>query len=113
VRHGTVGVGSSILPFDPCGGSQRNNFAPGEGQRLSDLRSAMRDNCRVRAWLQFGRAPSMRDGWIADARFGGQGLGNFSAMQVADDRSARECPPHLTDWDLPRADVLQRPDSPP
>ena len=113
VRHGTVEVGSSILPFDPCGGMQPNNFGPVEVQRLSDLRSAMRDDCRVRAWLQFGRAPSMRDGRIADARFGGQGRGNFSAMPVADDRSARECPPHLTDWDLPRADVLERPGSPP
>jgi hypothetical protein len=69
----------------------------------------MAGDCRVRAWLQFGRAPSMRDGWISDARFGGSGRGNFSAMQVADGASARECPPHLTDWDLPRADVLLAP----
>jgi inner membrane protein len=109
IRHGTIAVGLSMLPINPCGGGQRRTFDPGGVQRLADLRTIMREDCRVRAWLQFGRAPSMRDGWIADARFGGQGRGNFSAMQVADVRSARDCPPHLTNWDLPRADVLLHP----
>ena len=112
IRRGVVGIGASILPFHPCGRAPRDNFMPSDVQRLSDLRLAMRENCRVRAWLQFGRAPFMNDGWIADARFGGSGRGNFSAMPVAD-RSAAECPPHLTDWDLPRADVLQPPMAPP
>jgi len=113
LRRGTIAVGLSMLPINPCGRAPGNAFDPGEVQPLADLRAVMRADCRVRAWLQFGRAPLMRDGWIADARFGGKGAGNFNAMQVAGDRSTHDCPPHLTDWDLPRADVLQRPDSPP
>ena len=112
IRHGTVGVGMSVLRFNPCGRNQRDTWQAGEVQRLDTLRMAMRNDCRVRAWLQFGRAPYVRDGWITDARFGGPGRGNFTAMQVANDGSGRDCPPHLTDWDLPRADVLLHPPSP-
>lgn len=114
IRRGTIGIGVSMLPFHPCGPTRHNSFVPAEAEALGDLRRVMRTNCRVAAWLQFGRVPSMRDGWISDVRFGGMGRGNFTAMQVADDGSAGECPPHRTDWDLPRADVLLHPpNSPP
>ena len=111
-RQATIGVGMSLLQFRPCGRARANEWTPGEAQRLDTLRALMRTDCRVRAWLQFGRVPYVRDGWIADARFGGVGRGNFTAMRVADDGSGRNCPPHLTDWDLPRADVLLHPPPP-
>jgi inner membrane protein len=106
IRHGTIGVGSSWLPFQPCGSDRDDRRTSSEGQSLGELRALMHGDCPVRAWLQFGRAPYIRGGWIADARFGTTGRGNFTAMQVADGASASNCPAHLTDWDLPRADVL-------
>jgi inner membrane protein len=111
LRHGTIGVGTSVLHFQPCGRARRTTWTTADVQPLAPLRAAVRNDCRIRAWLQFGRAPDLRDGWIADARFGGANPGNFTAMQVADATPAGDCPPHLTDWDLPRADVLLNPPS--
>jgi inner membrane protein len=113
LRQGAISVGTSVLHFQPCGRGRRNTFSAVAVQPLATLRTAMRSDCRVRAWLQFGRAPYVRDDWIADARFGGTGRGNFTAMEVADLASARNCPSHLTNWDLPRADVLLHPPRPP
>jgi inner membrane protein len=77
-----------------------------QAQSLSQLRNLKRDDCRVRAWLQFGRAPIVSENLISDARFGGTSRGNFSAMELSSPTSVSECPPHLTNWALPRADVL-------
>ena len=38
-------------------------------QSVTTLRNFDRDDCRVRAWLQFGRAPIVRDNMILDLRF--------------------------------------------
>lgn len=106
-RHGAVALASGVLPFNPCGSTAAATWDDVEAQSISTLRMAMRDDCRVQAWLQFGRAPVMDDQWIADARFGGTGRGNFTAMRVAGDRSSGRCPAHVTDWSLPRADVVK------
>jgi hypothetical protein len=66
----------------------------------------------VRAWLQFGRAPMVRDDEILDLRFerGGE---NFTAMRRRPPLEAATCPPHLTRWEPPRADLLEpRPETP-
>ena len=73
-------------------------------QSLARLRAAVRDDCRVRAWMQFGRAPVMGDGQIADMRFGGPERGNFTSMALGTPGQA--CPEHLTSWGMPRADLL-------
>lgn len=75
-------------------------------QPIDGLRDLGRRDCWTRAWLQFGRAPFVRDGTIADLRFDNV-RGNFTAMAVtAEDRS---CPPAMTSWGMPRADVLSAP----
>ncbi len=61
----------------------------------------------MRAWLQFGRAPFIRDGTIADLRFESGARGNFTAMAVP--REDRGCPPAMTSWAMPRADVMSSP----
>lgn len=71
---------------------------------LTQLQERARTDCRVRAWLQFGRAPIIGDGTIADYRFGGAQRGNFSALALAS--TDRACPAHLTNWAMPRADLL-------
>jgi hypothetical protein len=43
---------------------------------------------------------------IVDLRFGDQGHGNFTSMRLLAPPLARVCPPHLTSWDIPRADLL-------
>jgi inner membrane protein len=72
-------------------------------QRLRDL--GQRD-CWVRAWLQFGRAPVIRNGKIFDLRFDSGSGEDFTAMTLRPDHDAATCPPHVTDWAMPRADLL-------
>ena len=90
-----------------CGGSSRGQVVWSEPvrQTLESVRRLVRADCRVRAWMQFGRAPVVGAGEIADMRFGGLQGGNFSAMPLAAPASA--CPEHLTAWTMPRADLLQ------
>jgi inner membrane protein len=76
-------------------------------QPLETLRALDQRDCWVRAWLQFGRAPMVRDGEILDLRFD-RGGDNFTAMRLRPPGEASHCPPHLTHWDLPRADLLER-----
>jgi inner membrane protein len=82
------------------------HWTPERRQSIAQLRTAAQEHCDVRAWLQFGRVPVIDGEWIADARYGGSGRGNFSAMRIAPSRSGSDCPPHLTAWRYPRADVL-------
>jgi inner membrane protein len=72
------------------------------------LRALSASNCRVRAWLQFGRVPYVANGWIADLRYENPIGQNFTPMAV--DAGSRGCPAHLTDWQMPRHDVLAPPD---
>jgi inner membrane protein len=79
-------------------------------ESLPRLRDLNRDDCRVRAWLQFGRAPVTRNGEIVDVRFD-TGIGaNFTAMRIAGESA---CPPHMTRWTAPRAELLAVPHASP
>jgi inner membrane protein len=71
---------------------------------LEELRALHAGNCRVRAWLQFGRVPHVANGTIADLRFEHPVGQNFTPMAV--ETGARGCPSHVTNWELPRRDVL-------
>jgi inner membrane protein len=75
-------------------------------QSLVTLRALDRDDCRVAAWLQFGRAPALSDEAIGDYRYGGISRGNFTFMELTPRGSAPSCPEHLTHWGKPRADLL-------
>ena len=74
-------------------------------QSLDTLRSLNATDCSVRAWLQFGRAPVIGGGQILDYRFA-RGGDNFSAMTLRPAGEASACPPNVTSWDQPRADLL-------
>ena len=71
---------------------------------VDELRTLYAGNCRVRAWLQFGRVPYVADGRIADVRFEHPIGQNFTPMAV--DSGSGACPAHLTGWEPPRRDVL-------
>ena len=71
---------------------------------VEELRALYAANCRVRAWLQFGRVPLVAHGSIADLRFEHPIGQNFTPMALEADAGA--CPSHVTDWELPRRDVL-------
>lgn len=88
-----------------CGRDSSLDWTPVARQSIGQLRQTARENCAVRAWLQFGRAPAIEAGVIADLRFGSATRGNFSAMRI-EDRYAETCPPNLTDWTPPRRDLL-------
>jgi inner membrane protein len=72
---------------------------------LVALRDRAATDCRLRAWLQFGRVPFLDDGHIVDLRFNNPLGANFSAMEIDDDLPAG-CPSRLTSWAWPRGDVL-------
>jgi inner membrane protein len=71
---------------------------------VDELRALAAANCRVRAWLQFGRVPHVANGRIADVRFDHPIGQNFTPMAIG---AASGCPGFLTDWAPPRRDVLQ------
>jgi inner membrane protein len=75
-------------------------------QSLSELRARYRDDCWVRGWLQFGRAPQISDGAISDLRYGGSPRGNFTTMILRTPSEAALCPANVTAWRPPRADLL-------
>ena len=71
---------------------------------LEELRALYAANCRVRAWLQFGRVPHVANGSIADLRFEHPIGQNFTPMAV--EGGVSRCPSFVTGWELPRHDVL-------
>lgn len=85
--------------------SRCDDWAEPEAQSLARLRDLSRDDCWVRAWLQFGRAPYIEAGEISDYRFGGRG--NFSSMRLPSKEQAATCPSHVPGWDMPRQDLLR------
>lgn len=102
LTRGSVPLGGVVR----CGSAERGRIvweAPVR-QSLANLRRLARDDCRVQGWLQFGRAPVIGNGEIADMRFGGPTRGNFSAMAIVS--HGGDCPSKLTPWSLPRADLL-------
>ena len=109
-RAGDYVMTRGSVPFGGvahCGGAERGRVtwtAPVR-QSLANLRGLVRSDCRVRAWMQFGRAPVIGEGAIADVRFGQPARGNFSAMSLAADDAG--CPANLTAWSVPRADLLE------
>jgi inner membrane protein len=76
-------------------------------QTLASLRELNARDCWARAWLQFGRAPFVRDGTLRDLRFESRLRSNFSALKLAPHEP--ECPAHMTGWARPRADILAQP----
>jgi inner membrane protein len=74
------------------------------------LRAVSVRNCRVSAWLQFGRVPYLNNGQITDLRFETPVGQNFTPMAIGDE--SHGCPSYGTHWQWPRADVLA-PQTPP
>jgi inner membrane protein len=74
-------------------------------QPLAALRDLRDRDCWVRAWLQFGRAPIVRDGAIRDFRFDIGTRRNFTVMSAGHDPAAG-CPANVPGWTTPRGDVL-------
>ena len=68
------------------------------------LRGLAAGNCRARAWLQFGRVPYVDGGRIRDLRFENPVGQNFTTMSL---EGGPGCPAYLTNWQPPRADVLE------
>lgn len=73
---------------------------------LEPLRALNETDCRARAWFQFGRVPYLDGRRLLDLRFENPLGDNFSAMRVDSQRTG--CPPNLTEWTPPRADMLSR-----
>ena len=117
LRRGTLSLFAMQAPGDcpshqierlsaPVDAGHGVAWADEKRQDLIALRALARDDCWTRAWLQFGRAPFVSAGAIADLRFESGGRGNFTAMATAGERA---CPPAMTRWTPPRADVLSAP----
>jgi inner membrane protein len=107
--HLTRGTGAP-LTASGCGpGRPRVAWDAPVARSLDTLRLLAARDCRVRAWLQFGRAPEIAAGSIADARFGGSSRDNFSAMSLRPAVQGAACPGNVPGWGMPRADLLGPP----
>jgi len=73
---------------------------------LEALRTTAANNCRARAWLQFGRVPRVENGVIADLRFENPIGQNFTPMAV--DVVSQGCPAYLTAWPWPRRQEIEQ-----
>ena len=106
MSRGTASLVPRALSTTACGlrGQASVEWNTTLRQSLATLRALDRDDCRVSAWLQFGRAPALTDDEIGDFRFGDVTRGNFTSMTLGP-RAA--CPAHLTHWGKPRADLLR------
>ena len=117
LRRGTLSLAPRWFPPARCASHQfARGAAAGAGvswapldeprQSVTTLRALQERDCRVRAWLQFGRAPIIRNRSILDLRFDSGRGGNFTLMDL-ESESSSGCPPAMTNWGTPRADVLQ------
>lgn len=116
--RGTLSLAPEWYPPETCASNRLARLAaPGESRRsgkvawrddflqpVRDLRELSGGDCWVAAWLQFGRAPILRDGAIMDLRFESGVRGNFTAMPL--ERPDANCPPNVPRWRIPRADVV-------
>lgn len=73
-------------------------------QPLQRLRTLAANDCWVRAWLRFGRAPVIDQESIFDLRFAERLGRQFSHMPLA---PRQDCPAYVPDWEMPRADLLE------
>jgi inner membrane protein len=119
-RRGTLSLLPSVWPAESCASARLSARRSGHlaaspaivwHRRWEIDRGALgalaTGNCRVRAWLQFGRVPYVANGRIADLRFENPIGQNFTPMAIGE--AAGACPPYLTDWEWPRRDVLADP----
>lgn len=118
LRRGTVSLLPAWHPQSACV-SRRFTAGPAPGaasdalgwseeirESLARLRTLNRTNCRVHGWLQFGRAPVIRDDRILDLRFETGARGNFTAMSLVRGGDGEGCPAYVPPWEPPRADLL-------
>ncbi len=91
------------LPSIPWAGQARLARAEPIEVPLETLRHYATRDCRVKAWMQFGRAPFLRGDEIRDLRYETGPRENFTAMTILEGGT---CPRHVTSWGLPRADLL-------
>jgi len=120
LRRGTLSLLPDWQPPTACASHRRAGQGEGRwsgGNRLvwseevrlpiEDLRQLASRDCWVKAWLQFGRAPLVREGVILDLRFQGGRPDNFTAMKLRSGPEAAACPANMTHWAMPRADLLE------
>jgi inner membrane protein len=107
-RRGTIALAHRRLGVDACGAGAgaATSWSEEVRQPARALTALAANDCWVRAWLQFGRAPVLAGDRLADLRFGEASRANFTTLIVA--RGARACPRPLTPWDYPRRDVLEK-----
>jgi inner membrane protein len=118
-RRATLSLLPGIWPAESCASARLGVGWSTETRRSADfvlhrqwtidvegLRALYAGNCRARAWLQFGRVPSVSNGSIVDLRFENPIGQNFTPMALD---AGRECPKYVTHWEWPRRDVLTAP----
>jgi inner membrane protein len=91
------------LPSVPWEHARELARGPSLRESRERLRYYATRDCRVAAWMQFGRAPFFAGDEIRDLRFENGPRENFTAMRI---REGGPCPEHVTAWGLPRADLL-------
>jgi inner membrane protein len=105
LRRGYVNLAPSAFAWLGCGVPRGAGWTGGQRQILPQLRDLVANDCYVRAWMQFARAPAINDSVMVDARFGSPRGGGFT--EIFTQPEGRACPAHMTHWEMPRADLLR------
>ena len=121
----TVSLLPGVWPAASCASARLSAGWATEGQRtdavvwhrqwridVDALRAVYEGDCRARAWLQFGRVPYVSNGRIVDLRFEHPIGQNFTPMTLNTAAGTPSCPRYVTNWELPRRDVLTAPVGP-
>jgi inner membrane protein len=116
LRKGLLSLAPEALPVAACPASLLAAPVGAQASReavflehyegsLQALRSLKEENCRVRAWLRFARAPQLERGTASDMRFSFRSGDNFTTMHLSD-TGEDICGAYVPPWDFPREDLL-------
>ena len=116
LRRGTLSLAPATLPVQACPAGlmeARPTQAAAPAIAFSDsrsgstalLRALYEENCFVKDWLRFARAPVVDKNQASDMRFSFGPRGNFTTLYM-DDFSGRSCPSGIPEWGMPRKDLL-------
>lgn len=116
LRKGLLSLAPQLLPVAGCPpsllaapvgmqASREAVFLEQYEGSLHTLRTFKEENCRVRAWLRFARAPKLENDAASDMRFSFRSRDNFTSMDFS--VSGEDvCGSYVPPWDFPRQDLL-------
>ena len=123
LTRGRLSLAPEVFPVDSCAEvvSEAPNLAVNDGHKevlpglvflteergdLALLRTLVKENCHVNAWMRFARAPIVTETEANDLRFTMRGSrANFTLMNIPA-MAVHACSDAIPQWSRPREDLL-------